>query len=223
MMCCSACEEPILRVNLARTRCEHELHNYCIPYKHPKLHCVVCTHTITEEFVLRYDENDQPCHTFCKKHAQQREIKRCPICGEKATQKNKLTNGELEELLKKIDGLDYEKRLEVYKEFGFNEEECKRPELTDEDWERILQCMNPLRDENEELAIPKTSLSSEKKPFVIPEPKTYEPRELAQGERYKPPNRSRKVREHGEFLKSVVPKSVKERVHDDLSLFKRPI
>jgi len=221
MMCCSACEEPILRVNLARTRCEHELHNYCIPYKHPKLHCVVCTHTITEEFVLRYDENDQPCHTFCNKNARQRAIKRCPLCGEKATQKNKLTNGELEELLKKIDGLDYEDRVEVYKEFGFKDEEFKRSELSEEDWERILQCLNPLKDENEEFVKPTTISSS--KSFVIPEPKYYEPRELAQGEKYKPPNRSRRARERGEFLKSAVPKSVKERVHDDLSLFKRPI
>ena len=223
MMCCSVCEEPILRVNLTRTRCEHTLHNYCIPYEHPKLSCVVCTHAITEEFVLRYDENDQPCHTFCNKKAWQRAIKRCPICNEKATEKNKLRNGELEKLLKRIEGLDYEDRVEVYKEFGFKDEEFKRPELADEDWERILQCLNPLREENEEIVKPTTISSSNKKPFVIPEPKTFEPRELSLGERYKPPNRSRRAREHGEFLKSIVPKSVKDRVHDDLSIFSRPV
>ena len=223
MTCCSACEEPILRVNLSKTRCEHTLHNYCIPYEHPKLRCVVCTHVITEEFVLRYDENDQPCHTFCNKHAWQRVIKQCPICNENATQKNKLRNKKLEELLKEIEGLDYEDRVKVYKKFGFNEEECKRPELTEEEWEKILHCMNPLKEENEEIVKPKTNSSSDKKPFVIPEPKTFEPRELAQGERYKPPNRSRKAREHGEFLKSVVPMAVKDRVHDDLSIFSRPV
>ena len=125
-------------------------------------------------------------------------------------------------MLKRIEGLEYENRVEVYKEFGFKDEEFKRPELSEEDWERILQCLNPLREENEELAIPKTNSSSNKKKFVIPEPKTFEPRELSPGERYKPPNRSRRARERGEFLKYIVPKSVKDRVHDDLSIFSRP-
>ena len=220
-MCCSVCEEPIRRVNLARTRCDHDLHNYCVPHEHPQIHCVVCNLVVTNEYILRYDENDQPCHDFCNKNARQRVIKRCPICNEKATMRNKLRNWELEELHKRIEGLDYEDRVEVYKDFGFKEEECKQPELSEEDWDRILQCLNPLKEDNEEFVKP-TTISSFK-PLVIPEPKTYEPRELKQGERYKPPNKSRKAREHGEFLKSVVPKSVKERVHDDLSLFKRPI
>jgi len=144
------------------------------------------------------------------------------LCNEKATEKNKLRNGELEELHKRIEGLEYEKRLEVYKKFGFKEEECKRPELTEEEWDRILQCLNPLKEDNEEIVKPTTISSSNKKPFVIPKPKTYEPRDLAPGERYKPPNRSRRAREYGEFLKSIVPKSVKDRVHDDLSIFSQP-
>jgi len=222
MMCCSSCEEPIHRVNLARTRCEHKLHNYCIPHEHPKLNCAVCNLVITNEYMLRYDEKDQPCHDFCNKKARQRVIKRCPLCNEKATEKNKLRNWELEELHKRIEGLEYEKRLEVYKKFGFKEEECKRPELTEEEWDRILQCLNPLKEDNEEIVKPTTISSSNKKPFVIPKPKTYEPRDLAPGERYKPPNRSRRAREYGEFLKSIVPKSVKDRVHDDLSIFSQP-
>jgi len=205
---------------MARTRCEHDLHNYCIPYEHPKIHCAKCKLVITNEYILRYDENDQPCHDFCNKNARQRVIKRCPICNEKATMRNKLRNREMEDLLQKIEGLDYEDRIEIYEKFGFKEEECKRPELTEEEWDRILQCLNPLKDENEEFVKPTTISSS--KPLVIPEPKYYEPRELAPGERYKPPNRSRRAREHGEFLKSVVPKSVKNRVHD-LSIFSRPV
>ena len=117
----------------------------------------------------------------------------------------------------------YEERMAIYLSYGFREDELGGEELDEETWKRIQTIISASSQEKEteeeRIVIPK-----EPKPKpVISLPKTFEPRELAPGEKYKPPNKSRQPQEHGASLKTLVPHSVKGRVHappqEDFALF----
>jgi len=123
--------------------------------------------------------------------------------------RNIMTQKETEELMDKIKDLEYEQRVPHYLDYGFLEEEVQQPSLTDSEWDYILSCLNPKKEEEIDETKPISS-TTKNKTFVIPELKTYEPRELEKGERYKPPNRARKSREF------------EEKNHDDLSIFSQP-
>jgi hypothetical protein len=121
-----------------------------------------------------------------------------------------------------LEGKTFEERMAIYLSYGFREDELGGGELDEETWKRIqtiISASSQEKETNEEVVIPK---ESKPKP-VIPPPKTYEPRELAPGERYKPPNKSRQPQERGASLKTLVPHSVKDRVHvspqEDFALF----
>lgn len=227
---CSVCGEDLTRLNRTTTRCEHELHRSCLHYDHPKVRCGRCENIITHEIYLRYDIEDKPFHSSCNIHAKRTPIKRCPICAKGTS----MTHMELESMMKdlepyrKVEGAEdefYKKRIEIYNHYGLKKQE--RPELSEDDWIAICGILNIGKKEeggeDDDEIEPVVSVPRAKKAIQIPPIRTFEPRELKPGERFKPPNRSRRAVERGEFLYSVVPKSVKERVHDDLSIFSQPI
>jgi len=124
----------------------------------------------------------------------------------------------------KLEGKTFEERMAIYLSYGFREDELGGGELDDETWKRIQRIISASLQEKETEdrdMVPKEP----KAKMVIPPPKTYDPRELGPGERYKPPNKSRRAQEYGASLKTLVPHSVKDRVHaplqEDFALFSR--
>jgi len=95
-------------------------------------------------------------------------------------------------------------------------------ELDEETWKRIQTIISASSQEKETEEQIVTNKEPKPKPD-IPPPKNFEPRELGPGERYKPPNKSRRPQERGASLKTLVPHSVKDRVHaphqEDFALF----
>lgn len=216
-MNCSLCEQHIRFIHHTKTRCEHQLHDKCLAeIAFQKVPCTVCNKTITSNATLRYNFYDEPCHEFCTKGKTRRNIKRCPLCDAKASTKNIMTQKETEELMDKIKDLDYEQRVPHYLDYGFLEEEVQQPSLTDSEWDYILSCLNPKKEEEIDETKPISS-TTKNKTFVIPELKTYEPRELEKGERYKPPSKHRRLTEEYQereaSFENPVPRHLKQRVH----------
>jgi len=224
MSACHICGEDIPFVCRVNSRCGHDVHHACRLGLIPKVKCNVCNLVITNNLVLRIDENENFCHQYCK-----RSLKRyyppCPMdgCGIPLCKKYLLSNKQHEEMVAKLEGKDLDERMEVYFEFGLTENDIGGGELTDEEWAKIQNIISSSSEEkqSEEKIVP---IGPRNLP-AIPPPKTYEPRSLVAGEKYKPPNKSRRSQEHGASLKTLVPRSVKNRVHEshqeDFALFSR--
>jgi len=121
-----------------------------------------------------------------------------------------------------LEGKSYEERMAIYLSYGFREDELGGGELDEETWKKIQTIISASSQEKETEEQVIVNKEPKPKPVITP-PKTYEPRELAPGERYKPPNKSRRPQERGASLKTLVPRSVKDRVHvspqEDFALF----
>jgi len=134
-----------------------------------------------------------------------------------------ITNKQCQQLIVELEGKTYEERMAIYLSYGFREDELGGGELDEETWKKIQTIISASlqekETEEERIVVPK-----EPKPkSIISLSKTFEPRELAPGERYKPPNKSRQPQEHGASLKTLVPRHLKDRVHappqEDFALF----
>jgi hypothetical protein len=133
-----------------------------------------------------------------------------------------ITNKQCQQLIVELEGKTYEERMAIYLSYGFREDELGGGELDEETWKKIQTIISASLQEKETDEQVAVTRESKPKPTITP-PKTYEPRELAPGERYKPPNKSRRPQERGASLKTLVPHSVKDRVHashqEDFALF----
>ena len=221
---CHICGEEIAFVCKVSTRCGHDVHHQCLRRLVPKVECVVCKRRIVDVSSARINEDDEFCHVLCCKTTR-RYYPPCPVegCGMPLCKNHVLTNKQYQEILNRVEGKTLDERVEVYLEFGFKESEIGGTEISEEDWERIQRIVSSSNEEDLEKL-----KKIEKKSHVsisIPPLKTYEPRSLVAGEKYKPPNKSRQSQEHGASLKTLVPRSVKGRVHvshqEDFALFSR--
>ena len=222
---CSICGEDISFVCKAQVRCGHHVHQACRLNLIPLSKCSICNKNIIDKLDVRISDNDEPCHKRCDTNTR-RYYPPCPVegCGMALHKYHIITNKQYQELIVKLEGKTFEERMAIYLSYGFREDELGGGELDEETWKRIQTIISSSSQEKESedrVVVPKEPKS---KP-VIPPPKTYEPRQLEPGERYKPPNKSRRVQEHGASLKTLVPHSVKDRVHappqEDFALFSR--
>lgn len=224
MSSCSICGEEISFVCKVFTRCGHDLHHQCRQRLVPKIECVVCKRRIVDVSSVRINEDDEFCHVLCCKTSR-RYYPPCPVegCGVALHKKHVITNKQCQEIINRVEGKTLDERIEIYKEFGFEETEIGGGDIDEEEWSMIRKIISASSEEKQIEDKPNHKVP---KIFpVIPPPKTYEPRRLEAGERYKPPNKSRRCQEHGASLKTLVPRSVKDRVHvshqEDFALFSR--
>ena len=222
---CSICGEDIPFVCKATVRCGHHVHHQCRINLIPFTKCSICNKIILDKLDVYLSDRDEICHKRCETNPR-RYYPPCPVegCGMTLHKHHVITNKQCQQLIGELEGKTFEERLVIYLSYGFREDELGGEELDEETWKRIQTIISASSQEKEtedQVVIPKESKS---KPN-IPPPKTYEPRKLEPGERYKPPNKSRRSQERGASLKTLVPHSVKDRVHaspqEDFALFSR--
>ena len=221
---CSICGEEIQFVCKANVRCGHHVHHECRLDLVPFTKCSICNRFIIDKFDVHLSDRDEFCHKRCETNAR-RYYPPCPVegCGMALHKHHVITNKQCQELIMELEGKTYEERMAIYLSYGFREDELGGEELDEETWKRI-QTIISASSQEKETEEERNVIPKEPKPKpVISLPKTFEPRELAPGEKYKPPNKSRQPQEHGASLKTLVPHSVKGRVHappqEDFALF----
>jgi hypothetical protein len=222
---CSICGEDIPFVCKATVRCGHHVHHQCRINLIPFTKCSICNKNILDKLDVHLSDVDEFCHKRCETNPR-RYYPPCPVegCGMTLHKHHVITNKQCQQLIGELEGKTFEERLVIYLSYGFREDELGGGELDEETWKRIqtiISASSQEKDTEEQIVVPK---ESNPKP-IIPPPKTYEPRQLEPGERYKPPNKSRRSQERGASLKTLVPHSVKDRVHaspqEDFALFSR--
>jgi len=222
---CTVCHKEIPFVCKATARCGHHVHQMCRLNIIPPTKCVMCNKNILDKIDIYVNDNDQMCHKRCDLNAR-RYYPPCPIegCGMILHKKHVITNEKFKQLVAELEGKCLEERMAIYLSHGFREDEVGGGELDEETWKRIQRIISASSQEKETEDHDVVPEEPKAKP-VIPPPKTYEPRSLVAGEKYKPPNKSRRSQEHGASLKTLVPHSVKDRVHvshqEDFALFSR--
>ena len=222
---CSICGEDISLVCKATVRCGHHVHHKCRLNLIPLTKCSICNKNILDKLDVYLSDRDEFCHKRCETNPR-RYYPPCPVegCGMTLHKHHVITNKQCQQLIVELEGKTFEERLVIYLSYGFREDELGGGELDEETWKRIqtiISASSQEKDTEDQIVVPK---ESNPKP-IIPPPKTYEPRQLEPGERYKPPNKSRRSQERGASLKTLVPHSVKDRVHvspqEDFALFSR--
>jgi hypothetical protein len=222
---CSICGEDIQFVCKATVRCGHHVHHQCRLNLIPFTKCSICNKFILDKLDVYLSDRDEICHKRCETNPR-RYYPPCPVegCGMALHKHHVITNKQCQQLIGELEGKTFEERLVIYLSYGFREDELGGEELDEETWKRIqtiISASSQEKETEEEVVVPK---ETKPKP-IIPPPKTYEPRKLETGERYKPPNKSRRSQERGASLKTLVPHSVKDRVHashqEDFALFSR--
>ena len=222
---CSICGEEIPFVCKANVRCGHHVHHKCRLNLIPFTKCSICNKFILDKLDVYLSDVDEFCHKRCETNPR-RYYPPCPVegCGMTLYKHHVITNKQCQQLIGELEGKTFEERLVIYLSYGFREDELGGEELDEETWKRIqtiISASSQEKDTEDQVVVPKES----KPKLVIPPPKTYEPRQLEPGERYKPPNKSRRSQERGASLKTLVPHSVKDRVHashqEDFALFSR--
>jgi hypothetical protein len=220
---CSICGEDISFVCKVNVRCGHHVHHECRLNLVPFTKCSICNRIIINKLDVHLSDQDEFCHKRCETNAR-RYYPPCPVegCGMALYRHHVITNKQCQQLIVELEGKTFEERMAIYLSYGFREDELGGGELDEETWKKIQTIISASLQEKETEGQVMVTRETKPKPVITP-PKTYEPRELAPGERYKPPNKSRRPQERGASLKTLVPHSVKDRVHvspqEDFALF----
>ena len=220
---CSICGEDIPFVCKANVRCGHHVHQECRLNLVPFTKCSICNRIILDKLDVHLSDKDEICHKRCDINAR-RYYPPCPVegCGMALHKHHVITNKQCQQLIVELEGKTYEERMAIYLSYGFREDELGGGELDEETWKKIQTIISASLQEKETEGQVTVTRETKPKPVITP-PKTYEPRALAPGERYKPPNKSRRFQERGVSLKALIPRHLKDRVHvspqEDFALF----
>jgi hypothetical protein len=220
---CSICGEDISFVCKVNVRCGHHVHHECRLNLVPFTKCSICNRIIINKLDVHLSDQDEFCHKRCETNAR-RYYPPCPVegCGMALYKHHVITNKQCQQLIVELEGKTYEERMAIYLSYGFREDELGGGELDEETWKKIQTIISASLQEKETEGQVTVTRETKPKPVITP-PKTYEPRALAPGERYKPPNKSRRFQERGVSLKALIPRHLKDRVHvspqEDFALF----
>jgi len=220
---CSICGEDISFVCKVNVRCGHHVHHECRLNLVPFTKCSICNRIIINKIDVHLSDQDEFCHKRCETNAR-RYYPPCPVegCGMALHKHHVITNKQCQQLIVELEGKTYEERMAIYLSYGFREDELGGGELDEETWKKIQTIISASLQEKETEGQVTVTRETKPKPVITP-PKTYEPRALAPGERYKPPNKSRRFQERGVSLKALIPRHLKDRVHvspqEDFALF----
>src|SRR5210317_1651579 len=220
---CSICGEDISFVCKVNVRCGHHVHHDCRLNLVPITKCSICNRIIVNKLDVYLSDNDEICHKRCDTNTR-RYYPPCPVegCGMALYRHHIITNKQCQQLIVELEGKTYEERMAIYLSYGFREDELGGGELDEETWKKIQTIISASLQEKETEGQVTVTRETKPKPVITP-PKTYEPRALAPGERYKPPNKSRRFQERGVSLKALIPRHLKDRVHvspqEDFALF----